>query len=382
MDKRALAAWVGMELAAIGLTGCGKPGATGETAAVPPATKSSTTPANVVLRGQYVDGYGRGLFFTPDGGVGVIGSPDNGRYVGEGQTFRVEIAGKPPAMGYVYSPNKISVSFQSDPNGTRNLFREGSDLAAQARAEATHAPVERKAPDFDRTVPLDRYVDLSPDNTTEGITYLYVALHEPPLSDEEKFKLLSPHRGEPDAFKRRDLMQAEMAGIDAKLAEWKGKRYLKLSVDALKWSDFQPPHSTSGFSNMGFHGGFGILGPYDVTRKGFRAPCIANEDLSTGIGLLMGREETYHQTCLLSVQDESTARAIESQRASGVGPFLKSADLYFYAVRDIDSGQYRNVSVVLTHGRLQYAKELKYDGSEMESIGAPIEVDFPQPAFD
>jgi len=364
------------------MTGCGKQQTAEQAGSAAPATRSKTMPANVVLSGQYVDGFGRGLFFTPDGGVGTIGSRDEGRYVGEGQTFRIEIAGKPPAMGYVYSPNKISVSFQNDPNGTRNLFREGSDLAAQARAEATHTPVERKAPDFDRTVPLDRYVDLSPDNTTEGITYLYVALHEPPLSDEEKFKLLSPHRGEPDAFKRRDLMQAEMPGIDAKLAEWKGKRYLKLSVDALKWSDLQPPHSTSGFSNMGFHGGFGILGPYDVTRKGFQAPCVANEDLSTGIGLLLGREETYHRTCLLSVPDEATARAIESQRASGAGPVLKTADLYFYVVRDLDSGQYRNVSSVLTHARLQYAKERKYDGSEMESIGAPIEVDFPQPAFD
>lgn len=390
MDKRALAVWVGMGLAATGLTGCGKPGEGGEAAAAPPTAKASAMPANVVLSGQYVDGYGRGLFFTPDGGVGVIGSPDNGRYVGEGQTFRVEIAGKPPGMGHIYSPNKISVSFSTAANGTMTLFREGSDLAAQARAEANHAPVERKSPDFDRSVPLDRYQDLSPDQTAEGLFYLYAALHEPPLSDEEKFRMLSPHRGESDGFKRRDFVQAEMPGIDAKLADAKSKRYFKLTVDPKEWGLGQS--SANGFPRMAYTGGLSsVLGAYDFKRKGFPATCIANERLSHAlsegwsggvVGLVMGREETHHKNCVLTVSDEPTARAMEAKRSTSAFMLLKTADLYFYAVGDRDEGGTRDVSVVLTHARLQYGNQGGLLTDDPDPVGAPIDVDFPQPALD
>jgi len=310
-----LGALLGMGIATVGMVGCGKQQSAEPAAGALPTAPSSSMPSNVALSGQYVDGYGRGMFFTPEGGVGIIGSSENGRYVGEGQTFRVEIAGKPPAMGYIYSPNKLSVSFQNDPRGTQYLFREGSDLAAQARAEATHTTVERKAPDFDRSVPLDRYVDLLPDNTAEGLYYLYAALHEPPLSDEERFRMLSPHRAEADAFKRRDLMNAELPAIDEKLAGWKGKRYFKVRVDPVAWMS-GAARSDGGFPSMSYAGGFNLLGHYDLQRKGFPASCIANERLSHfgwsggAVGIVMGREETHHQNCLLLVPDEATARAL------------------------------------------------------------------------
>ncbi len=348
-------------------------------------------PANVSLQGQYVDGFGQGLFFTPDGGVGVIGSRDNGRYAGQGQTFRIEMAGKPPAMGYVFSPDKISLSYPNDPRGTLYLFREGSDLAAQARAQANHTPVERKAPAFDRSVPLDQYVDLSPDNTAEGLYFLYASLHQPPLSDDEKFRMLSPRRAEADAFKRRDLVQAEMPGIDAKLAEWKLKSYFKLTVNVPVWMSASA-RSDNGFPPMSYAGGFGLIGPYDFQRKGFPASCIANERISHAlspgwsggnVGLVMGREETYRENCILLVPDEATARALEAKRSSGIGLTLKSATLYFYAVGDREGGGSGDVSVVLTHARLQYGDSVVGGAftSDPPSVGAPIDVDFPQPAL-
>jgi len=362
------------------LAGCGKPAATnGEAAAASPPV-ASAMPANVVLSGQYVDGNGFGLVFAPDGRAAPIGSPGQGRYVGEGQTFRVEIAGMPPAMGHVYSPNKISVTYPNDPRGTQYLFREGSDLAAQARAEATHRPVERKAPDFDRNVPLDKYVDLSPDGTTEGVTYLYVALHEPPLADEERFRLLSPHRSEPDAFKRRDHMQSDLPGIDAKLASMKGQRYFKLHVDTAEWGRLGKPNPENGFAWMQYTGGFDLGSAYDMSKKGFPSLCMANEGKN---GVLFGREETYHRQCVLVVDDEATARALEAQRASSsLGVPAKTVDLYFYAVRDLDGGGNQEVSAVLTHARVRFAKERKFDGSEVEPFGPPIDVVFPQPAID
>ena len=383
---------IAVVVSAATLAGCGKSGATNEPAAGAPAQSTGAVPANVSLQGQYVDGIGQGLFFTPDGGVGVIGSRDNGRYVGQGQTFRVEMAGKPAAMGYVFSPDKISLSYPNDPRGTLYLFREGSDLAAQARAEANHTPIERKAPAFDRSVPLDRYVDLSPDNTAEGLYYLYAALHEPPLSDDEKFRMLSPHRAEADAFKRRDLVQAEMPGIDAKLADWKSKRYLRVTVNVPVWMSANA-RSDNGFPPMSYAGGFGLNGPYDFQRKGFPASCIANERISHAlppgwsggnVGLVMGREETYRENCILLVPDEATARALEAKRSSGIGLMLKSATLYFYAVGDREGGGSDDVSVVLTHARLQYGDSVVGGAftSDPPSVGAPIEVDFPQPALD
>lgn len=382
MGRRMVSVLLGLGIAVFGLSGCGKQQAAESTASASPPVAARSMPADVSLQGQYVDGLGQGLFFTPDGGVGVIGSRNNGRYVGQGQTFRVEISGMPPAMGYVFSPNKISISYLNDPRGTQYLFREGSDLAAQARAEANHTPVERKAPDFDRSVPLDRYVDLAPDGTTEGVTYLYVALHEPPLTDEERFRLLSPYRDEPDAFKRRDHMKSDLPGIDAKLAGLKGRRYFKLHVDAAEWGRSGRPNPENGFAWMQYAGGLGLgsASAYDMSKRGFPMPCMANLNPS---GLLFGREETYHNWCVLVVDNESTARTLESQRASSsLGLPAKTVDLYFHAVRDLDDGGNRKVSAVLTHARLQFAKELKYDGSVRESFGPPIDVVFPQPPMD
>lgn len=391
MGRRLEGVLLGLGIAAFALSGCGEQQAAEPAATASPQAAARSMPANVSLQGQYVDGLGQGLFFTPDGGVGVIGSRDNGRYVGQGQTFRVEMAGKPAAMGYVFSPDKISLSYPNDPRGTLYLFREGSDLAAQARAEANHTPIERKAPAFDRSVPLDRYVDLSPDNTAEGLYYLYAALHESPLSDDEKFRMLSPHRAEADAFKRRDLVQAEMPGLDAKLANWKSKRYLRVTVNVPVWMSANA-RSDNGFPPMSYAGGFGLIGPYNFQRKGFPASCIANERISHAlspgwsggnVGLVMGREETYRENCILLVPDEATARALEAKRSSGIGLTLKSATLYFYAVGDREGGGSDDVSVVLTHARLQYGDSVvggAFTG-DPPSVGAPIEVDFPQPAL-
>lgn len=392
MGRRLEGVLLGLGIAAFALSGCGKQQAAEPAATASPQAAARSMPANVSLQGQYVDGLGQGLFFTPDGGVGVIGSRDNGRYVGQGQTFRVEMAGKPPAMGYVYSPDKISLSYPNDPRGTLYLFREGSDLAAQARAEANHTPIERKAPAFDRSVPLDRYVDLSPDNTAEGLYYLYAALHEPPLSDDEKFRMLSPHRAEADAFKRRDLVQAEMPGLDAKLADWKSKRYFKLTVNVPVWMSANA-RSDNGFPPMAYAGGFGLIGPYDFQRKGFPASCIANERISHAlppgwsggnVGLVMGREETHRESCVLLVSDEATARALEAKRSSGIGLTLKFAILYFYAVGEREGGGSGDVSVVLTHARLQYGDSVIGGAftTDPPSVGAPIDVDFPQPTLD
>lgn len=391
MGRRLEGVLLGLGIAAFALSGCGEQQAAEPAATASPQAAARSMPANVSLQGQYVDGFGQGLFFTTDGGVGVIGSRDNGRYVGQGQTFRIEMAGKPPAMGYVFNPDKISLSYPNDPRGTLYLFREGSDLAAQARAEANHTPIERKAPAFDRSVPLDRYVDLSPDNTAEGLYYLYAALHEPPLSDDEKFRMLSPHRAEADAFKRRDLVQAEMPGIDAKLAEWQSKRYFRLTVNVPVWMSANA-RSDNGFPSMAFAGGFGLIGPYNFQRKGFPASCIANERISHAlppgwsggnVGLVMGREETYRESCILLVPDEATARALEAKRSSGIGLTLKSATLYFYAVGDREGGGSGDVSVVLTHARLQYGDSVVGGAftSDPPSVGAPIDVDFPQPAL-
>lgn len=391
MGRRMVSVLLGLGIAAFALSGCGKQQAAEPAATASPQAAARSMPANVSLQGQYVDGFGQGLSFTPDGGVGVIGSRDNGRYVGQGQTFRIEMAGKPPAMGYVFSPDKISLSYPNDPRGTLYLFREGSDLAAQARAQSNHTPVERKAPAFDRSVPLDQYVDLSPDNTADGLYYLYAALHEPPLSDDEKFRMLSPHRAEADAFKRRDLVHAEMPGIDAKLADWKSKRYLRVTVNVPVWMSANA-RSDNGFPPMSYAGGFGLIGPYNFQRKGFPASCIANERISHAlspgwsggnVGLVMGREETYRENCILLVPDEATARALEAKRSSGIGLTLKSATLYFYAVGDREGGGSDDVSVVLTHARLQYGDSVVGGAftSDPPSVGAPIEVDFPQPAL-
>jgi hypothetical protein len=254
-----------------------------------------------------------------------------------------------------------------------HFFRVGSAAFQTGRANTLPSDPAQQTPrlDFDRSVPLERYADLSPDGSTDGLAYLYAALREPPLTDDEKLSLLSVETAkEHDAFKRRDLAQTVLPDINKRLADVAQQRYYRIAVNAV---------GSTG-NAWTWNGPVTLLGAYDLDRKGFPSSCVATgvvlpvahlDDARTYLSLRFNQEEPPPATCFLPVPDETVARAMEAARTKPQGIWASRVTAYFYAAR---AGG-KAVSAVLTHATLTFDTPSS-DGTGQQS---DVEVSFPQP---
>jgi hypothetical protein len=202
-------------------------------------------------------------------------------------------------------------------------------------------PGPAAAPDAiaDRSVSLDRYSDLNAEPHGLALTYVLTAWDKQleVLDDDQLLSRLSPtFHNEADAFKRRSLAETERPKVEKKLETYGAQQYFKLPVGG-QLSDTFALNALS-------------IGAYDFERRGFP---IASYGASCWSASLRNPQGAYLKIeqgsvdCLLPVEDESEAQAIESARASGA---LKvRGDLYIF-VRSVAVGTAHAIPV---HARIE-----------------------------
>lgn len=161
------------------------------------------------------------------------------------------------------------------------------------------APSEQAGPTSatskaDKSKPLDRY-----DKHTDSawLTYVLVSRLSPQLSDERKMEIFSTaYDNETDAFKKHDLLVANLPTVNRTLATYKAQSYYV-------WESPNP-----------FSHGVALLKPYDFNSQSFRiSDCPGVFVNSQGVRL---RLRSTDAMCHLKITDPDTARTIEQLRVN------------------------------------------------------------------
>jgi|GEM_PF-1740370 len=225
----------------------------------------------------------------------------------------------------------------------------------------------------DRSFPLDKYTEL---DTSDPMVfrYLMAAFGGATLNDEEKMTFLSVEGAtERDAFKRKDLAAKELPAINARLEKVKAQRYYKIFVyDPIALQKLNPRPSPA----VAWTNSFGSLQHYSIDRKGFPVQCVADGSFSgQDIAVFFAGFMHPGRTCLLSVPDEATARAIEGAMKPTVFPM--SATFYFHI--DAPDRQGHGVDATLMRARVQLST-LALSPANPKPL-ADLDVELPQPVL-
>ncbi|MCC7005927.1 MAG: hypothetical protein IT497_04710 [Ottowia sp.] len=194
----------------------------------------------------------------------------------------------------------------------------------------------------DLKVPLSQYVDLN--SKPDGFVLTQAVLaRTSALRDEEKLNVLSSaYYNERDTFKKKEIAESQLPLINASLDDSRSKNYYHLPIDI---------HAEEDLSFKILH-----IEPYDFATKGFRLKNIFNSDYcwsararSQQSAVLEIGSSSF--PCHLSVEDESTARLIETARAQGA---LKTTGKLYVFITHMDDGK---AMAVVTHAHLDLVNE-------------------------
>lgn len=163
---------------------------------------------------------------------------------------------------------------------------------------------ERKFPQADTQTPLGSYVPIADGN---DIMYAYYALSAIPIPYESIAEHTSAdYRATTDVFKKQDILKAIQAGIDAKVAEKKGRYFIYELNDV-------------------------GLGHYDLASKAFPINAFSKDRQyyfynNPDFMLAFTNPEPFNQ---LKVEDANSARALEEMVSQG--KLNNRVKVYFYA---------------------------------------------------
>lgn len=193
----------------------------------------------------------------------------------------------------------------------------------------------------DPSTPLSDYT--KPDDPS-WLTYVYVSRLQVLPSDDEKMKLFSPqYFNEPDAFKKHDIMTADLPGVNATLEKYRKLDYFVLQTE-------QP------------FGAFALLKPYDFGTQSFSV-------IDCGRYAYHGNQNIYVKItptegmCNIKVTDTNLAHTIESMRANF---HLKLMFTYYLFVDGIDPSK-NQLNTTATHLHIDF-QDLQQNNKTIASI--------------
>jgi len=263
------------------------------------------------------------------------------------------------------------------------LFRVGSRAAEATAApptplaKNTRSRPEKADPEVDRNVPLDAYVSLNLADRSVG-ALLVMAFRDPPAGDEVRWAALSGNAGSTsDVFARKELMAKELPAIDARLATARSQRYVRVEAGESVFLQRLPVRAQlfAGWNPLS-----SSLGHYDIARKGFPMACIEDGSVSAADMVIAFHPEPGVPTrqCLLSVGDEVTAKALETE-VSRIGILPMSATFYIVLDGTVPLLGERALAARLAHLQLRVFPADLRPGREQPV--ATLDLDMPQTLY-
>ncbi len=239
----------------------------------------------------------------------------------------------------------ISIGFLLLPGCSKKATENGADKpttshdqansGAQANTQVQTTPDARETEaKEDLNVPISKYTDVAGDPMW---AVKWALANEPGYTDEDIMNALeSGYQKESNAFKKRQMLESDLASLKEKVVKFKGIKYVKLS-DRL---DGGMPFAPS-FYNA-----------YDFSSKSFELStdfCVDNNNFSmnTQSRNIMLVSSSWGKTlnpgiCHLRVTNQALAEKIEGARThgggSGPGSLVFSSGTIYATVLGMDSG--------------------------------------------
>ena len=200
--------------------------------------------------------------------------------------------------------NTVAAPAASSAAGATTLMFSPKNFPAAAPSIAA-TPALRKP---DLSVPESDYIDLNHDTQGTALTYL-VTSHDPtPLPDDAKLRRFSPaYASQSDSFKRQDIAVSELPKINAALEASKKENYYSLPIGPSASAPVVFP--------------FLSVAPYDLSTHSFRLNVYGNSCWSGMVRTPQGAAISLagsSLSCSVEVDDERSARAVESARAANL----------------------------------------------------------------
>jgi len=193
----------------------------------------------------------------------------------------------------------------------------------------------------DRTTPLSNYTK---SDDPSWLTYVYVSRLTDQPSDDEKMKLFSPeYFNESDAFKKHDIMTADLPTINATLEKYRKLDYYVLQTE-------QP------------FGTFALLKPYDFGTQSFRIDGCGQFAYQAKQGIYLKITPSPNM-CDLKVTDTNVAHQIESLRANF---HLKMMFTQYFFVDGIDPTK-NQINATATHLHVDF-QDLQQNSKTVASL--------------
>lgn len=236
------------------------------------------------------------------------------------------------------------------------LATDSPAAATGANADAANAfrdserTLQAARPGWDPKVPLENYTPIKQDEADSWVTYLAVAHGGTTLPDKELLELLSgKYFNEPDAFKKQELMPAELPPIKSVLAAYAGQRYYVLEFGKLF---------------TGVSPSFALTSAFDVDGKHFKL----SHDHSCLSSAYVNRQNVTFQfaeatpaLCRLDIADLDMAKRVEQLRAARQTSLR--GKIYFF-VQEVSDGN--KVKVIPTHVQYDvYDKPATHDEGKL-----------------
>ncbi|MFC3651304.1 hypothetical protein ACFONN_07100 [Dyella humi] len=227
----------------------------------------------------------------------------------------------------------------SGSSGTASSASQGSrNIQAQPPAPLSQGD---QGPKADPSTPLSDYTRA---DDPSWLTYVYVSRLQDPPNDDEKMKLFSPkYFNESDAFKKHDIMTADLPTVNATLEKYRKLEYFILQTE-------QP------------FGTFALLKPYDFQSQSFHIDGCGQFAYQASQGIYLKINPTPSM-CDVKVVDTNVAHTIESLRANF---HLKLMFTYYFFVDGIDSSK-NQINATATHLHIDF-QDLQQDSKTVASI--------------